>query len=104
MTAVYVPARGSRKAQWVTPKTCVWEGPGFLNVMHSLATAGHYRNSSRVKHLFNAILEIQNAGWNEYVLQVQNEKQQREPHVELSIIYSHILKEGPGGELWDIIR
>lgn len=104
MTAVYVPARGPRKSQWVTPKTCVWEGPEFLNVMHSLATAGHYRDSSRVKHLFNAILEIHNAGWNEYVLQVQHEKQQCEPYVELSIIYSHILKEGPGEELWDTIR
>lgn len=103
MKAVYVPTNGSREAHWVTPEECVWEAPNFLDVRYSLATAGHYCDSSRLKRLFNAILEIHNAGWNEYVLQVQNEKQQREPHVELSIIYSHIL-EGPGEQPWDIIR
>ena len=104
MTAVYVPTRGAREAHWVRPKKCVWEAPSFLSVRYSLATAGHYRDSSRLKHLFNAILEIHNAGWNEYVLQIQHEKKQREPHVELSIIYSHILEEGPGEQLWDVIR
>ena len=104
MKAVYVPANESREAQWVTPEKCVWEAPPFLDVKFSLAIAGRYRDNSRLKHLFNAILEIRNAGCNEYVLQVQHEKKQRKPHVEPSIIYSHILEEGPGEQLWDVIR
>ena len=104
MKAVYVPTNGSREAQWATPEECVWEAPKFLDVRYPLATTGHYHDNSRLKRLFNAILEIHNAGWNDYVLQVQYEKKQREPHVELSIIYCHILEEGPGEQLWDIIR
>ena len=104
MKAVYVPTYGSREAQWVTPGKCVWEAPNFLDVMYPLAITGRYRDNSRLKRLFNTILEIHNAGWNEYVLQIQHETKQPEPHVELSIIYSHILEEGPGEQLWDVIR
>ena len=104
MKAVYIPTNGFRDAQWVTPAECVWKAPYFLDVRYPLAIAGHYRDNSRLERLFNAILEIHNAGWHEYVLQVQYENQQHEPHVDLSIIYSHILEEGPGDELWDVIR
>ena len=104
MKAVYVPANGSREARWVTPTKCVWKAPDFLDVRYSLAIAARYRDNSRLERLFNAILEIHNAGWNEYILQVQHEKQQHEPHVELPLIYGHILEQGPGEELWEVIR
>ena len=104
MKAVYVPTDGSRKAQWVMPKECVWEAPKFLDVKYSLAAAGRYRDSSRLEHLFKSILEIHNAGWSEYLLQVIDEKQRDEPHVELSTIYSHILGECSDEQSWELIR
>ena len=67
----------------------------FLDVRYSLATARHYLDSSRLKRLFNAILDIHNAGWREYVLQVVKEKRRGEPHAELSTVYSDILEEEP---------
>ena len=103
-TVVYIPTRGSRKAQWVTPKTCVWEAPKFLSVKYSLANAGHYRDSSRLKHLFNAILEIRNAGWIEYLLQIKAESLRRMPRLELSTVYSHILEDVSVDSIWDIIQ
>ena len=102
--AVYVPQNGSGNTLWVMPKQCVWEAPNFLDVRYSLAIAGRYRDSSRLKHLFNTILEIQNAGWDEYVLQVTDEKRRGEPHVELSTIYRQICEECSDEHSWELIR
>ncbi len=102
--AVYVPPNRSRKVQWVTPEQCVWEAPEFLDVKLSLATAGRYHDSGRLEHLFNAILEIHNAGWDEDVQQVIDEKRRQEPHVKLSTIYSHIFDESPDEQSWELIR
>ena len=88
----------------MTPKTCVWEAPEFLSVKCSLATAGHYRDSSRLKHLFNAILEIHNAGWREYLLQIKAESLRRKPRIELSTVYSHILEDVFVDSIWDTIQ
>ena len=104
MKAVYVLPNGSGNAQWVMPKQCVWEAPEFLDVRYSLASAGRYRDSSRLKHLFNIILEIHNAGWDEYVLQVTDEKRRGEPHVELSSIYNQIFNECSDESSWELIR
>ena len=102
--AVYVRPNGSGHAQWAMPKQCVWEAPNFLDVRYSLATTGRYRDSSRLKHLFNTILEIHNAGWDEYVLQVTDEKRRGEPHVELSTIYRQIFEQCSDEQSWELIR
>ena len=102
--AVYVPTNGSRASQWTTPEMCVWEAPKFLNRRHSLATARCYRDSSRLKRLFNAILEVHNAGCSEYLLQIVHEKRRREPHIELSTVHTHILEENPDEQVWELIR
>lgn len=104
LRAVYVPMNGSSNFQWTTPKKCVWEAPKFLDVRHSLATVRRYRDSSRLKCLFNVILEIHNAGCSEYLRQVVYEKRCREPRVELSTVYTHILEETPDEQSWELIR
>ena len=82
----------------------MWEAPDYLDVRHSLASAGNYHENDRLKHLFNAILEIHNAGWNEDVLQVIDEKQRQTPDVKLSTIYKHIFDESPDEDSWELIR
>jgi hypothetical protein len=46
---------------------CLWRGPENLLDKIPLATVASYRNSTKIRMLFNDILGIRNANWTDYL-------------------------------------
>ncbi|KAF8859481.1 hypothetical protein BDZ45DRAFT_673240 [Acephala macrosclerotiorum] len=56
----------STSAIWLEPQACLWRGPEDLLDKIPLATVASYRNSTKMRMLFNDILGIRNANWTDY--------------------------------------
>lgn len=90
--AVYVPAKGARHALWTSPKSCVWEAPGFYDQFFPLACVEGYQGNRRLGHLFNGILDIENTDHLHYIKQLEVQKSRSENLLLLTDIYNQLAR------------
>lgn len=101
---VFVPSYDANDAFWTDPEECVWEAPSFLDRWHPLANTALYRGNSGLKRLFHSILQIANAGWPQYIAQIEKEKECFRSSADLSSMYLCIAQDQPNEKDWEYIR
>ncbi|KAK4695759.1 hypothetical protein P7C71_g2041, partial [Lecanoromycetidae sp. Uapishka_2] len=91
--AIYIPARASSEALWVTPSQCVWEAPDYFEVPCSLAEVEGYRNKEELKHLFNGLLDIKNADWKVCISRIEANKNRKGTYGNIAKLYNYIVSQ-----------
>lgn len=88
---IYIPSNAVGAAEWVNSEVCVWKGPEWLNTKRRLHGTSRF---STCDQLFHVILKIRDAGWKDYLEDLEAMK--LETHVHASIvtdIYQRLCRE-----------
>ncbi len=56
-------------------ENCVWNAPQFLTKWHSLSNLEGFRGNDKLRHLFTVILNVKDADWTHYLVQLTAHKE-----------------------------
>jgi hypothetical protein len=72
---VYVQGTDS-ESDWTSLESCVWEGEAFMKTRTPLALLSGYRDKKRLVRLFQDILELPNAGLQDYLEEIRHRQEE----------------------------